>query len=63
MQVHRPPGFHLQVRKPCFGTVLLTSAVVGHQTPSVEYVVWSLIVENHLLAIRMGSVSVLDLCS
>ena len=61
--VHRPPEFRLHVKRPCFGAVLLTSAVGGHQTPSVKCVVWSVIVGNHLLALRIGLIIVLDLCS
>lgn len=50
------------LRTPALKQCLL-SAVVGHQVPCVKYVLWSLIVENHLLAIRIGSITILDLCS
>lgn len=42
---------------------MLTSAVGVHQTSSVKYVVWSRMVENHLLANILGSISLLGLHS
>lgn len=49
------------LRTPALKQCLLTSAVAGHQAPPVKYMLWSLIVENHLLAIRIGFITVLDL--
>lgn len=52
IQIHWSSEFHSQIKILCFEAVLLTSAMIGYQTPSRNSG-WSLIVGNQLFAIRI----------